>query len=184
MNRFNLDKYVQVNERIEKFWEKYSIGEILTEILHIDEKSVVVKATVKAGNIVGVGHAEEFRADGYVNKTSALENCETSAVGRALAFLGFEVQRGIASREEMKKVLAHQETAESNIDYTTEFRPCPDCEQQGLSAMLKIKTVKKEGPNRGKKYWGCENYPQCRYFKYAEEQGVNHRDERTGMDGS
>jgi hypothetical protein len=50
------------------------------------------------------GHAFENRSEGYVNKTSYIENCETSAVGRALALLGYEIKRGIASREEMQKV--------------------------------------------------------------------------------
>lgn len=49
------------------------------------------------------GHAFENRSEGYVNKTSYIENCETSAVGRALALLGYEIKRGIASREEMEK---------------------------------------------------------------------------------
>ncbi|MBC7910491.1 MAG: hypothetical protein H7Y30_08325 [Pyrinomonadaceae bacterium] len=49
------------------------------------------------------GHAFEMRGEGFVNKTSYIENCESSSVGRALAMLGFEVRRGIASREEMEK---------------------------------------------------------------------------------
>jgi hypothetical protein len=49
------------------------------------------------------GHAFEVRGESYVNKTSYIENCETGSVGRALALLGFEVKRGIASREELEK---------------------------------------------------------------------------------
>ena len=49
------------------------------------------------------GHASEVRGDSYINKNSFVENCETGAVGRALALLGFEVKRGIASREELEK---------------------------------------------------------------------------------
>ena len=50
------------------------------------------------------GHAFEERSVGYVNKTSYIENAETSAVGRALALMGYEIARGFASREEMEKV--------------------------------------------------------------------------------
>nr|HQU93734.1 hypothetical protein [Pyrinomonadaceae bacterium] len=50
------------------------------------------------------GHAFEIRGQGYVNTTSFIENGETSAVGRALANLGFKIENGIASREEMQKV--------------------------------------------------------------------------------
>src|SRR5690606_34698151 len=50
------------------------------------------------------GHAFEIKAQGYINPTSFIENCETSAVGRALANLGFRIDNGIASLEEMQKV--------------------------------------------------------------------------------
>ena len=50
------------------------------------------------------GHAFEIRGQGYVNNTSYIENGETSAIGRALANLGFAIENGIASREEMQKV--------------------------------------------------------------------------------
>ncbi|HXG63892.1 MAG TPA: hypothetical protein VNO70_02225 [Blastocatellia bacterium] len=55
------------------------------------------------------GHAFEVRSEGYVNKTSYIENAETSSVGRALALCGFEVRRGIASREDMERTTRRQE---------------------------------------------------------------------------
>jgi|TARA_R110002153_G_scaffold79486_1_gene202864 hypothetical protein len=84
-------KYTEVFVRVEAFRKAFgtSLG-INTEILVDDGTRVVVKATVvnAAGFIIGSGFAEEIRGQGNVNKTSALENGETSAIGRALASLG------------------------------------------------------------------------------------------------
>ena len=84
-------KYKEVFVRVEAFRKAFgtSLG-INTEILVDDGTRVVVKATVvnAAGFIIGSGFAEEIRGQGNVNKTSALENGETSAIGRALASLG------------------------------------------------------------------------------------------------
>ena len=84
-------KYTEVFVRVEAFRKAFALDHgINTEILLDDGKRVVVKATVinAAGMIVGSGMAEEIRGSSNVNKTSALENCETSAIGRALASIG------------------------------------------------------------------------------------------------
>ena len=107
MANFNLNDYVMVNDRILKFYEKYPGGSIQTEIHTLDDGLVVMKAYAyrdREDAIPATGHAYEKEGLGYVNKTSYIENCETSAVGRALAMLGFEIKKSIASREEMEKV--------------------------------------------------------------------------------
>lgn len=109
-NRQNvLDNYVTVAERIAAFYQSYPTGRICTQILEHNEESgfILMRAEVfrstDDANPSATGHAFEVRGDGYVNRTSYIENAETSAVGRSLALLGFEVRRGIASREEMEK---------------------------------------------------------------------------------
>jgi len=93
--------YSTVALRIKNFWSDHPDYGIESEILSIDEKKVLVKATIKnpAGVVVAAGHAEEDRK-GNINSKSALENCETSAWGRALACLGYG-GTNIASAEEM-----------------------------------------------------------------------------------
>ena len=104
-----LDSYVTVAERIAAFYQSYPTGRICTQILEHNEESgfILMRAEVfrstDDAQPSATGHAFEVRGDGYVNRTSYIENAETSAVGRALALLGFEVRRGIASREEMEK---------------------------------------------------------------------------------
>jgi hypothetical protein len=104
-----MQDYVTVAERIEKFYERYPEGRILTTIVEHDAERgfILMRAEVYRhpddAQPSASGHAYEYRDAGYVQKTSYIEVGETSAVGRALALCGFEVKRGIASREEMEK---------------------------------------------------------------------------------
>lgn len=107
----DLKDYVDVHTRIERFYEKYPEGSLQTQIVEDDGTRIVIKALAfrsPEDPRPGVGHAEEIRGQGMVNKTSALENGETSAWGRALAALGFEVKNGIASRQEVEIAQAKQ----------------------------------------------------------------------------
>jgi hypothetical protein len=63
----------------------------------------------ESDKVLATGHAYEQEGSTYINKTSALENCETSAVGRALALAGFEIKKSIASKEEVEAAQAKQE---------------------------------------------------------------------------
>ena len=83
--------------------------DIVTKIVSIDANTVVMQADVYVdGQHVSTGHAEEKRTASKINQTSALENCETSATGRALAFLGF-ISDGIASAEEVSTAIMQQD---------------------------------------------------------------------------
>jgi len=103
------EDYVPVAERIEKFYERYPEGRIMTQIIEHDRESgfVLIRAEVyrAAEDTIpaATGHAYEYKDAGYVQRNSYIEVAETSAVGRSLAFLNFETKRGIASREEMQK---------------------------------------------------------------------------------
>lgn len=107
--RFNPDEYVTVAQRIEKFYAKYPTGRILTSVLEHNAETgfILIKAEVFRESDdalpAATGHAYELRSAGHVQQGSYVEVCETSSVGRALALLGFEVKRGVASREEMEK---------------------------------------------------------------------------------
>jgi hypothetical protein len=103
------EDYVPVAERLERFYERFPDGRIITHILEHDRDAgfILIRAEVYRNpddaQPAATGHAFEVRGESYVNKTSYVENCETGACGRALALLGFEVKRGIASREELEK---------------------------------------------------------------------------------
>lgn len=101
--------YVLVSDRVLYFNEQYPKGSITTELVSAPEsKYIVVKATVSPDNDRKfTGYSQATIGDGYINKTSALENAETSAVGRALAFMGIGVIESIASVDEMNKAKAN-----------------------------------------------------------------------------
>ncbi|MGH9002125.1 MAG: hypothetical protein ACRDYV_03250 [Acidimicrobiia bacterium] len=108
MPDFDLEAYVPVSERVTLFRKDRPLWGLLSEVVADDGQRIRVRAWVtdETGLTVAVGHAEEVRGQGFVNRTSALENAETSAWGRALANLGYSVDRGIASREEMEQAQA------------------------------------------------------------------------------
>lgn len=114
-----LKDYVEVNVRIMKFYEKYPEGRILTEIVKWENEVIVMKATAYRDNSevpASTGYAYEKEGSSFINKTSALENCETSAVGRALAILGFEIKKSVASKEEVVNAQLQQASIKQSSD--------------------------------------------------------------------
>jgi len=105
---FKGKKYVLVADRINYFNENYPEGSITTELVsNPDGERVIVKATVSPtpGRIF-TGYSQAKWGEGFVNKTAALENAETSAVGRALAMMGIGVIESVASLDEINKVIS------------------------------------------------------------------------------
>ena len=123
-------EYKTVALRIQEFREKHPDFTIQTELVEANDTLVVMKATISMGpQVIATGYAEEVRTASKINRTSALENAETSAVGRALAFFGLggseiasadEVANAISqqnnqtSNEEMERLIAHNEAWRNN----------------------------------------------------------------------
>ena len=103
---FNLDNYEPVADRLERFWKDHPGGRVMTEMLTRDQGVVVFRASVwfdRADvDATATGWASEVEGGRGVNATSALENCETSAIGRALANCNYAPKAARASREEMR----------------------------------------------------------------------------------
>ncbi len=110
---FNLDDYETVEERLVKYWKDHPDGQIHTKLLDSTASRFIVEASIYRTEADSrpwtTGLAEETVQGRGVNATSALENCETSAIGRALANAGYATKGKRASREEMSKVAASQE---------------------------------------------------------------------------
>ena len=111
-------QYVEVNERIKFFRqeEQYKNWTIATDFPVLDSENCVCKATVcdQSGRIISTGHAHEEKASSNINKTSYVENCETSAIGRALAMLGIGIDTSIASANEVEDAIAKQQAIIDN----------------------------------------------------------------------
>ena len=108
-------QYVEVNERIKYLRQEDSLKDysILTEFPVLDSEMCVCKCTIATpqGKVIATGHAHEERGSSNINKTSYVENCETSAVGRALAMLGIGIDASIASANEVQDAIAQQESS-------------------------------------------------------------------------
>ena len=107
---FNLEDYETVEERLVKFWKEHPDGRISTVLVEHTLQRFIVQASIFRTEVDAqawtTGFAEETVSTRGVNSTSALENCETSAIGRALANAGYVTKGKRPSREEMSKVKA------------------------------------------------------------------------------
>ena len=116
--------YSEVNQRIKAFRMIYPMGIIDTEMLSNENGVCVFKASVydDNGGLLGSGHAYEKEDSSFINKTSYIENCETSAVGRALGMAGFGIDVSVASAEEVLNAINNQVITQEDADkYTLKF---------------------------------------------------------------
>lgn len=116
-------EYAEVNQRIKAFRMVYTAGSITTEIIELANGICTIKATVSdnEGRVLGTGHAQEKESSSFINKTSYIENCETSAVGRALGMCGFGIDTSVASYEEVQNAINNQGNKKSSTQ-EIEFR--------------------------------------------------------------
>ena len=108
-------EYAEVPQRVKAFRMLYPNGSLTSEIISLENGVVIMKATAcdENGQILGTGHAYEKEGNGFINKTSYIENCETSAWGRALAACGIiggneDAAGSIASMEEVMNAKKQQ----------------------------------------------------------------------------
>ena len=125
-------KYKTVVLRVNEFRENCSIQDgwgVVTGVVYQDDDRVVMRAAIidPEGRTVGSGHGEEFRAQGKINKTSAMENAETSAIGRALASIGLGGEEYASADEVLRAISQQDEKPESEEKIvTTKGAAVPD----------------------------------------------------------
>ena len=110
-------KYVEVNERIKFFRQEdeYKNWTISTEFTALDSEMCVCKCVIAdtQQRVIATGHAHEERSSSHINKTIYVENCETSAIGRALSMMGIGIDTSIASANEVNDAITKQESDSS-----------------------------------------------------------------------
>ena len=111
--------YIDVAQRIQAFRSIEPSGAIITELVADVDGEATFKATVYdgEGKILATGYAKEKETSSYINKTSYIENCETSAVGRALGFIGLGSENSIASLEEVANAINNQQAKPKTDEY-------------------------------------------------------------------
>ncbi len=109
-------EYVMVKDRVRAFRDICPGGSLVTEIVSDDGTTVTIRATVsdEDGKVIATGHAQEVYNATQINRTSALENCETSAIGRALGLCGIGIDDNFASANEMTQALGQQAAGEKH----------------------------------------------------------------------
>ncbi len=104
-------QYVEVNERLKYFRQNFKGYSLLSSIIDLTDEKVVMKATITSpeGFEVANGTAYELAGSSFINKTSYIENCETSAFGRALANFGIGLDNSVASADEVSQAIELQD---------------------------------------------------------------------------
>lgn len=110
-------QYVEVNERLRYFRENFKDWSLESEVIEKTETSIMIKAIIKdnESRVRAMGLAEEIKSSSYINKTSYVENCETSAWGRALGNLGIGIETSVASYEEVKNAIEQSEEKPQSV---------------------------------------------------------------------
>ena len=124
-------EYVEVNERIKFFREHFKGWALTTEILELDDTRCVMKASIFDENdrLIATGTAYEKESSSFINKTSFIENCETSAWGRALSNLAIGIDNSIGSADEVKNAIKNSNTKKTKITkeiYEAMLSACKD----------------------------------------------------------
>ena len=139
--------YAEVNQRIKVFRMLYPNGCIQTSIESLENGVVVMKAVVKdeEDHVLGTGYAYEKESSSFINKTSYIENCETSAVGRALGMLGIGIDTSVASYEEVANAIEQQEAQKIENSVINEIKVkalIARCDTEGVDAGKILKLYK------------------------------------------
>tara|TARA_R100000988_G_scaffold82643_1_gene45755 strand:- start:376 stop:921 length:546 start_codon:yes stop_codon:yes gene_type:complete len=108
-------QYVEVNERLIYFRKNYPKFTLTSEVLEKTDKSILILATIldEKGRAIADGMAEEEKGSSFINKTSYVENCQTSAWGRALGNFGIGLDTAVASADEVKNAIRNQDKVEN-----------------------------------------------------------------------
>ena len=132
--------YIEVNERLKYFRANFEGYKLKSEIVSCANGVVVMIARVidPDGSIVATGHAYEKEGSTNVNKTSYIENCETSAWGRALACFGIGIDAAVASADEVVNAIANQDEPAIDDKQLSQIKDYIDSMELNMSKFLKF----------------------------------------------
>ena len=164
-------QYAEVNERIKAFRQLFPNGTIATEIVSCENGVVIIKATAtnEEGSILATGHAYEKENSTFINKTSYIENAETSAVGRCLGMIGIGIDTSVASYEEVANAVVQQEEKKPEPKKAEPKRELTDEDKRARSILLELCRTKELKPAEvAKHYKLTNNSPAEDFYKVID----------------
>lgn len=169
--------YAEVNQRIKAYRMVYPNGTIRTKLAKLENGICVFMAEVtnNEGDVIATGTAYEKENSTFINKTSYIENCETSAVGRALGMAGFGIDTSVASAEEVANAIENQKEKKEPFS----DMPIQEGQKQWLKMNLTEEEIKKAIVNLGHKKLSELNFAEAeklREFK-EKQQAIQHKQE-------
>ena len=163
--------YAEVNQRIKAYRMVYPNGTIRTKLAKLENGICVFMAEVtnNDGDVIATGTAYEKENSTFINKTSYIENCETSAVGRALGMAGFGIDTSVASAEEVQNAIENQKEKKEPFS----DMPIQEGQKQWLKENLTEEEIKRAITNLGHKKLSELNFAEAeklRNFKEAQQE--------------
>ena len=141
-------EYITVNERLKHFRTESTFKgwQICEQLVHIDEKEGIFKVTIcdTKGVEMASAHSQEYRDSSYINKTSFVENGFTSALGRALGYLGIGIDTSIASANEVQNAVKNQNNDEKKWLTDAQFNATLKATKEQAEKVLAGFKMKKE----------------------------------------
>lgn len=140
-------EYAEVNQRIKAFRMVYPDGYIRTEIKYHENGTIIIQATCGCYTeedtpiLLGQGYAMEKEGTSFINQGSYIENCETSAVGRALGMAGFGIDTSVASADEVRNAEANEKISELKVRAMMESCKRDGIDTEKLCALYNIRSL-------------------------------------------
>lgn len=160
--------YAEVNQRIKAFRMVYPSGAIITDMIQNENGVCIFRADIRneEGDLIATGTAYEKENSTFINKTSYIENCETSAVGRALGMAGFGIDTSVASAEEVQNAIANQSGNFNDM-------PIQEGQKQWIKAELSEAEIKKALTHYGKSKLSELNFREAEKIREMKEAKGN-----------
>lgn len=160
--------YAEVNQRIKAYRMVYPNGTIRTKLAKLENGICVFMAEVtnNDGEVIATGTAYEKENSTFINKTSYIENCETSAVGRALGMAGFGIDTSVASAEEVQNAIENQKEKKEPFS----DMPIQEGQKQWLKMNLTEEEIKKAIVNLGHKKLSELNFAEAERLREFKEK--------------
>jgi len=169
--------YAEVNQRIKAFRMVHPLGRIETSVLRLQDGvcTMIAKVYDEQSNLLANGFAEEKENSTFINKTSYIENCQTSAIGRALGICGYGIDVSVASAEEVQNAIKNQEkekeVKKASQEQVETIKGMEEKLQKWIMNKFKVNSLEELSEEQAS--WVIKKYQESKEKKEGVENGNN-----------